>query len=280
MIKYNEVTIQRILNPTSIDLGEFVINPYKGCVFGCEYCYVRSNRVVQNRKDPWGSWVDIRVNAVQQLKKEIEKKRPRTVLLGSTTEVFQPVERTRRLTGQILELLNAYTVHYVILTRSPVILDYIDILKKGFCDAVYFTVNSFSDRLKKKLEPCSPAFDARFDAVDILLQNSIPVIPYLSPALPWITDCDTVFERLKNAPRLDCECLNFHLSRIGAVFDLIGKEDPELLKKYLRMQAEPEYYAKVWQVFRRRVEDEAAKRNRISHVFVHEYRKFFENQYK
>lgn len=115
----NKIIVNRALNPTSIDLGEYVINPYTGCEYGCLYCYVRSNKSAVKRREPWGSYVDIRINAPELLEKELAEKRPKTVLLGSTTECFQPAEKEFQITGKILELLNKHKASYVILTRSP-----------------------------------------------------------------------------------------------------------------------------------------------------------------
>src|SRR5574341_1687382 len=96
-LQIKEIRIDRILNPTSIDLGEYVINPYKGCELGCVYCYVKTNRATWESPRPWGSYVDVRANSPEQLAKELTEKKVKTVLLGSTTELFQPIEKKYQL---------------------------------------------------------------------------------------------------------------------------------------------------------------------------------------
>ncbi len=86
------------------------------------------------------------------LEKELAIKKPRTVLLGSTTECFQPVEKEFQLTRKLLEILNKNKVSYVILTRSPCIADYISLLNQGFCRKIYFTVNNFNHSFKQALD--------------------------------------------------------------------------------------------------------------------------------
>ncbi len=98
--------------------------------------------------------------------------------IGSTTECFQPIERKYRIMEKALEILNKHKVYYVILTRSPVILDYMNLLKEGFCKKVYFSINKFNPEFKLKLEPKSPGFDLRDEAVCALLNQGISVIPY------------------------------------------------------------------------------------------------------
>lgn len=105
MIEINEIKAQRILNPTSIDLGEYVINPFKGCEFGCIYCYVRGNKTIKKDPRKWGEFIDIRINAPELLKKELKLKKVKRVLLGSTTECFQPADFKYKLMEQILNIL-------------------------------------------------------------------------------------------------------------------------------------------------------------------------------
>ena len=103
MIEFREVKIKQILNPTSIGLGEYVINPFMGCEYSCLYCYVRSNKVISKRLGEWGKYVDIRINAPELLEKEIASKKPKCLLLGSTTDCFQPIERQYMVTKSILD---------------------------------------------------------------------------------------------------------------------------------------------------------------------------------
>ncbi|MBI4650883.1 radical SAM protein, partial [Candidatus Desantisbacteria bacterium] len=75
MFEINEVEIQRILNPTSINLGEYVINPYMGCEYSCLYCYVKSNRIMSKKGKAWGTFLDVRINAPLLLEKELKANR-------------------------------------------------------------------------------------------------------------------------------------------------------------------------------------------------------------
>ena len=205
MVEFNPVKIKRILNPTSINLGEYVINPFLGCAHACLYCYVRSNRVISRKNKPWGEYVDIRINAPELLEKELQVKKPKTVLLGSTTECFQPIESEYALIGKILGILNRHKVYYVILTRSPLIIDHIALLKEGFCKKIYFTINNMRPEFKYALEPKSPLFALRDEAVNKLLDEEIPVVPYFSPVFPWISEPGEVFAKFSKAGQIEFE---------------------------------------------------------------------------
>ena len=280
MIQYNEVKISRILNPTSIDLGEYVINPYKGCEFSCLYCYVRSNRVTSREARPWGSYVDIRINAPQQLEQEIALRKPKCVLLGSTTDCFQPIEAKYGLTRKLLEILNKHNIFYSILTRSPIITEYVPLLNKGFCKGIYFTVNNMTRELKAVLEPKSPSYEARFKVINQLLENGIPVTPYFSPVLPWISDTGVAFGLALKAKSIEFEGLNFNLANIGDVMQAIRSVYPQFKSNFERMQKDKVFYESVWESVRKEIVDGAIKAKKSYNVYIHRFGDYFKNTYK
>jgi DNA repair photolyase len=279
-MEINEIKITRILNPTSIDLGEFVINPYKGCSLGCLYCYVKFNKVVMKETREWGSYVDVRVNAPDQLQKELVKHKPKRVLMGSTTECFQPIERQYKITAQILELLNKNGVYYNILTRSPIILDYIPLLNQGYCEKIYFTVNNYDDSLKKVLEPGSDTFDKRIDTINKLLENKIPVIPYFSPILPFISNTDTIFDKITGTDTIEFEGLNFNLGNITKIVEIISLMYPELKQKYEQLSADNSFYDLTWNETKTRISNRAKQSNKKYNIYVHNKTSYFENKYR
>lgn len=279
MTEFREVKVQRILNPTSIDLGEFVINPFMGCRYSCLYCYARGMRAVCRTGREWGEFVDIRINAPELLEKELAGRRPGTVLLGSTTECFQPAEARYRLTGRILEVLNRNKTGYVILTRSPLILEYLPLLKEGNCRRVYFTVNSFGPGFKAKLEPRSPDFSARDAAVNRLLAEGVPVIPYFSPLLPWVSDISGVFSRFPAADRVEFECLNFRLNNIGDIINAVAQEDPGLRGRYGQMLSDKSFYSSVWMGMKKIIAQEAKNAEKRYNIYVHAFGGYFKNSY-
>jgi len=278
-MEIREVKISRILNPTSIDLGEYVINPFLGCELGCLYCYVRSNRVVSRKDKPWGDYVDIRINAPEQLEKELKKKKPKTVLLGSTTECFQPLEKKCQLTRRLLEILNYHKVFYVILTRSPYILDYIHLLKGGFCKKIYFTVNDFSPGFKHVLEPRSAGFEYRAEAVNALLSEGLPVIPYFSPVLPEISNLEGTFKKFDKSESIEFECLNFNLKNISDIIDAIISIEPSLETFYKKMRVDPEFYSKAWGKIKNEIDAQAKGAKRKYNIYVHDFGGYFKNKY-
>ena len=50
-----------------IDSFDFTLNPYSGCAFGCSYCYAAFFPRTRILRDTWGTWVQIKSNAVAKL---------------------------------------------------------------------------------------------------------------------------------------------------------------------------------------------------------------------
>ena len=278
-MEIKEVTAQRILNPTSLELCEYVINPYRGCAYSCLYCYAQFNKAALKDPREWGEYVDVRINAADLLVKEIKEKRPSRVLIGSTTECFSPVCRQNNVMSDILCVLNEYGVFYSILTRSPLIIDFMDGLSKGFCESVYFTVNNFNNGLKNILEPKSPDFMARIEAVKKLQSNAINVIPYFCPVLPEISDFESIFDTFENVRKIDFEGLNFNLGNIDKIILDISELTPGIGEMYLKMKNDGDYYGLVWDRIRKKVKEKASELKKEHDIFIHEHGKYFENEY-
>ncbi|MCX5692712.1 MAG: radical SAM protein [Candidatus Omnitrophica bacterium] len=279
MIEYKEVKISRILNPTSIDLGEYVINPFMGCEYSCLYCYVKSNKVISKRPGEWGTYVDIRINAPELLEKEIASKKPKCVLLGSTTDCFQPAEKKYEVTKKILEILNKRKVYYHILTRSPAIAEYADLLKQGFCKKIYFTINNVSAELKNKLELKSPSYESRFEAINKMLDENIGVVPYFSPIIPWLSDFKDIFSLFPKSDSIEFEGLNMNLININDLISEITSIRPDLQAKYERLLKDKAFYDAFWQAVKKDIIREAIKAKRNYNIYIHNFGKYFTNIY-
>ena len=68
-----EIQAKSILSASKI--YPYVINPYVGCQHACSYCYARYMKKFTGHKEPWGTFVDVKINAAELLRKEIGKKK-------------------------------------------------------------------------------------------------------------------------------------------------------------------------------------------------------------
>lgn len=116
---------------------------------------------------------------------------PRTIALGANTDPYQPVERERRITRSILEVL-ARTQHPVgIVTKSALVARDIDILApmaaRGLAK-VAISVTTLDRRLARAMEPRAATITRRLDAIKALSAAGIPVTVMVAPVIPGLTD--------------------------------------------------------------------------------------------
>src|SRR5512136_3489869 len=120
-----EICARSILSKSQV--FDYVVNPYVGCQHSCIYCYARFMKRFTGHKEPWGEFVDVKINAPDLLRCEIEKKKRGRVWVSGVCDPYQPLEATYRLTRQCLEILAHNNWPVIIQTRSPLVLRDIDI---------------------------------------------------------------------------------------------------------------------------------------------------------
>ena len=167
--------------------GDFSINPYRGCLFGCSYCY--ASKFVHDdpvKRAQWGHWVEIKENVVNALQRESHKIYGANIFLGSATDPYQPVEKRVGLTRAILELLLfAFPAHLHIQTRSPHVIRDIDLFQKfGDTLTVGISIPTDSDVVRKVFEPRAPSIARRLAAARALKEAGIRVSASIAPLLP------------------------------------------------------------------------------------------------
>ncbi|MBA4385265.1 MAG: radical SAM protein [Anaerolinea sp.] len=177
-----EVTAKSILSPSKI--YPWVINPYTGCAHKCSYCYASFMKRFTGHQEPWGDFVDVKVNATELLRKEILKKKPARVWVSGVCDPYQPLEGNYQLTRQCLEILAQHGWPVTIQTRSPLIVRDIDIFKMGKDWQVGLSITTADDTMRKLFEPSAPPIKARIDALEKLHQAGIHTYVMIAPMLP------------------------------------------------------------------------------------------------
>jgi DNA repair photolyase len=187
---------QKALSPTQISLADYVINPYRGCEFGCVYCYSQENK---NTKVSFFDTVGVKINIAEVLEKELRYTKPDRVLLGSTTECFQYQESNFRLTQQVLTILTQYQVAYTILTKSHLIAEQLPLIAQGKRNKIYFTFNCANSNTIRALERKSPDLTHRRTVIKKILDHGIDLRVHIGPYIPYLSDIDEIMELLPRA---------------------------------------------------------------------------------
>jgi DNA repair photolyase len=166
---------------------DFSINPYRGCLFGCSYCYA-SKFVYDDdaRKADWGHWVDVKANAVDALQRESARLYDKSVFISSATDPYQPIERRLELTRAILEaLLFCFPRRVHIQTRSPLVVRDVDLFRRfGPTVQVGISIPTDSDVVRRAFEPRAPAIFRRQKAARELREAGIRTVASVSPVMP------------------------------------------------------------------------------------------------
>ncbi len=167
--------------------GDYTINPYRGCAFGCSYCYA-SKFVYDDaaKRAQWGHWVEVKRNVVSALGRDAPKLFDKSIWLGSATDPYQPIELRLQLTRAILEvLLMAYPKHLHLQTRSPHVVRDIDLFQRfGDTITVGISIPTDSDTVRKAFEPRAPSIARRLEAARTLHEAGVPVTVAVAPLLP------------------------------------------------------------------------------------------------
>jgi DNA repair photolyase len=183
-VNVREIFSKTILTKTAISSFDYCINPYVGCGHGCRYCYASFMKRFTGHLEPWGEFVDIKVNAPQLLRRQLKRAKPGVVALSTVTDPYQPLEKTYQLTRGCLEALLDYQFSVNILTRSPLCLRDIDLFKQFKNIEIGFSITTHDENVKKTFEPHSPSIQSRVKALETLRKEKISTYAFIGPMLP------------------------------------------------------------------------------------------------
>lgn len=213
-----------IIGPTGFRNYDIMLNSYVGCQMGCAYCYVRW--LVKDDNNAWGDFVRVRKHLEDKLPKELQRgyfkipvsKKPKvkdgepvmkngkqvketiykTVLqenarlvIGTLTDPYQPQERKHRITRSALQALlkaSPQLNKIGIFTRSPIILDDLDLIVQLPRKRVHFTVTPYTPDVLHLIEPIAIRTDRRFDTIRKLKAAGVRVHVNVAPAIPIISE--------------------------------------------------------------------------------------------
>jgi len=191
-----EVRCNTLLHPLAYRGSTgYTANLYRGCTHGCVYCYAPSLTHDERR---WGSYVDVKVNAPQVLENELRGMRKDEVFLSSASDPYQPVEARYGITRRCLKVLLSHRYPVSVLTRSPLVLRDLDLLKRFEWVRVGMSITSVPVR---RFEPGVPPLQRRIDTLRKLSKAGMSTWVSLAPVVPGIVlvDMDELFEELSSA---------------------------------------------------------------------------------
>lgn len=167
------------------------MNIYRGCTHGCIYCDSRSDCYQMNHQF---EDIEVKKNAVFILENQLQRRRKRSMIAtGAMSDPYIHLEEDLFYTRQCLTIIDKYGFGLTIQTKSSKILRDLDLLKsinnKSKC-VVQMTLTTYDEDLCRKIEPNVSTTLERVKVLNIMRDEGIPTVVWLSPILPFINDTE------------------------------------------------------------------------------------------
>jgi len=188
-----EVTCKSLLNRSRN--GNYSFNCYTGCEHGCVYCYARFMQRFHPHEEPWGEFVDVKVDAPDVLVRQLRRLRPGSVFTCSACDGWQRVERHYELTRRCCQLLLEAGFRLDILTKSELVLRDIDVLERGDV-RLGVTITTTDETLARLWEPRASSVSARLQVLKEAKAAGLETSVMFGPLLPAVSDTPEALSEL------------------------------------------------------------------------------------
>jgi DNA repair photolyase len=233
VINIREIKSKSIISKSNLPGTDYVINPYTGCIHSCLYCYARFMKRFTEHTEPWGKFIDAKINGPDLIPENTSKYKGKTIFMSSVTDPYNPLEGKYRLTRRILEKLIPLQPDLGILTKSNLVLRDVDLLLKFKSCEVGITITTTNDTLRREIEPSTSSIQKRIEALQELKEAGIETYVFIGPILPFFTDWkEIVLETNKFSDSYLFENLNIKGAVWGCIRRWLAEKHPNLLEEY------------------------------------------------
>jgi DNA repair photolyase len=245
--EYFLLPVRSILNDVNSSTVpfRFTVNPYRGCEFGCHYCYARyTHEFMEVHGDEFESKIYVKQNVGALVDRDLSTKPVwgEHIAIGAATDPYQPAEREFGATRAILQkMAEREGLSLSITTKSNQVVRDIDLLKR-ISERSSLTVNlsitTARAALARTLEPRAPRPDLRLGAVRELRDAGIAAGVLAMPIVPGITDAAEDLDALAKAARdagaqwFAGNVLYLRSASLKHFMDFIGGQFPKLVRQY------------------------------------------------
>lgn len=244
-VVYRHVECASALNRVRGMPFEWSLNPYKGCVHSCRYCFSRAYHARMDRDVGRGfdREIDVKTNFVETLRRELQRRPKGTVAIGTATDPYQPCEGRYRLTRGALEALVTWPMPISVITKSTLVVRDQDVLvmlseRTAGNVRVCFSIPTLDHDVWRRAEPGTPPPEQRMRALSMLRSAGVDAGVLCAPILPGLTDEPASIERVARAAsergatffgwrplKIDPEIRDYY-------FGFLANEFPMLTRRY------------------------------------------------
>jgi DNA repair photolyase len=197
-VEYLELETRRFIGRGSGRMRSiYTVNPYRGCEFGCKYCYARYAHEFMELRDPELFERKIYAKQFRPVAFRAELRRLKsgdTVWIGTATDPYQPAERRFNVTRQMLEAFaDQRGLDIGVTTKSDLVARDAALMSRVARKnriRVHMTITTLDERLARLLEPLAPRPSLRLAAVAKLTEAGVPVSVLAHPVMPLINDSE------------------------------------------------------------------------------------------
>jgi DNA repair photolyase len=230
---------------------DYNLNPYRGCMIACSYCYARYTHDFMELRDPrdFERKIYVKRGAREALIRDLRRLdlRGKSIAIGTATDPYQPAERRFRLTRSILEVLaDRRDLRLSVTTKCDLVTRDIDLLARIARQnelSVNLTITTPHYALSRRTEPRAPRPDKRLAAIRALSAAGVRAGVFLMPLMPRINDAPADLDLLvrlaaeAGASYLVVDVLFLRQCSKKRFFPFLEEEFPELLPLYRRLYA-------------------------------------------
>ncbi len=246
-VEYRELESRRLIGRVSNPQMPFAwtINPYRGCEFGCKYCYARyTHEFMELREtEQFETLIFAKHFDAASFRRELARI-PRTekIAIGTATDPYQPAERRFGVTRHVLEVLAEERGRSVsIISKSDLIARDADLfaeIRRHNTIHVLQTITTTDASLARVIAPYAPRPELRVESVRKLAAAGLDVVVMNSPVLPLINDSRESLARVASAVRdagaayFTAQVLFLKDCARKAFFPMLEARFPHLVRRY------------------------------------------------
>jgi DNA repair photolyase len=217
------------------------VNPYRGCMHACAYCYARPTHeyLSMGAGTDFETRIVVKPHAPELLREAFARPRwqGETLVFSGVTDCYQPLEASMRLTRRCLEVCAEYRNPVGIITKAPLIERDIDVLQTLSREArlwVSISLPFHNPELARAMEPYVATPKRRLQTIERLAAAGISVAASVAPVIPGLNDED-IAKVLASAREAGATRAHFTLLRLpGPVKEVFE----ERLRAKLPLRAE------------------------------------------
>jgi DNA repair photolyase len=215
-----EITVKSVLNKKknrdSWFLDDYTLNPYEGCSFNCQYCYIRGSKYGENMEEG----LAVKMNGPEildrQLAFRVRKDQYGIIALASATDPYIKAEEKYKITESYLKIILKHRFPLLMITKSNLILRDLDLLKEIDKNAIHaknlpgklsrgvvvsFSFSTLDNDIAATLEPGAPLPGERLATMKKCKDAGLRVGVNAIPMLPYITDSGDKLDELVKAAK-------------------------------------------------------------------------------